>query len=438
MQDTTPSQSPLPAGTEPAPAPPVGGPGDHNADASADVRANGPAEHPPRASREPPKRGRHRLPRGPRIRLPRLHRPPPGTPAGIEYHELVVDPQAGPAQITCVDYCPGQFRLERVGDLGAFLALHRPAWSAVRWVHVEGLADNHAIRALAEKYQLHPLAIEDVLDGQHRPKVEDFPGSDNGCESGAGNGAVDLPGRLFVVARRVLPREGAVHAEQVSLFLGRHTLLSFQSTPCPAVEAVRARIANPRSRLRGNDASFLLYAILDTLVDGFYPVLEDAARHLEDVEEAMFDHPGPENLHAIHRIKRGLILLRQAAWPMRELVAELRRERHECLSEAAQTYLRDVQDHCVQVMDLIETYRDVAAEVTDLHLSMLSNRSNEIMKVLTIIGTIFIPLTFIAGVYGMNMYIPENEWHYSYAVFWGVCLSVAGYMLWRFRRGGWF
>ena len=410
MQDSTPPPPPAdPDATRPAAAPAYGA---HSGSA------------PP--SREVPKRGRHRAPRGPRTRLPRLHRPPPGTPAGIEYHELVADPAAGRARVTCVDYNAEQWRLEQVDDLQAFLAVHRPDWSGVRWIHVEGLADNQAIRALAEKYQLHPLAIEDVLDGQHRPKVEDFPASG------------DQPGRLFVVARRVVLREGTVHAEQVSLFLGRHTLLSFQSSPCPAIEAVRNRSSNPRSRLRGNDASFLLYAILDTLVDGFYPVLEDASRHLEDAEEAMIDRPGPTHLHAIHRIKRGLILLRQVAWPMRELIAELRRERHEGLSETAQTYLRDVQDHCVQVMDLIETYREVASEVADLHLSMLSNRSNEIMKVLTIIGTIFIPLTFIAGVYGMNMYIPENQWHYSYAVFWGVCLSIAGYMLWRFRRGGWF
>ncbi|WP_295384290.1 magnesium/cobalt transporter CorA [uncultured Thiodictyon sp.] len=355
-----------------------------------------------------------------------MHRPPPGTPAGIEYHELVRTPGAGSALVVCTDYCPERWEEQSVADIAAFVAAHRPDWSQVRWIHVEGLGDAATIRALAEKYQLHPLAIEDVLDGQHRPKADDYPGSG------------DQPGRLFVVARRVVRGVDDVHAEQVNFFLGRHTLLSFQSSPCPAIEAVRRRSENPRSRLRQNDASFLLYSILDTIVDGLYPILEDASLHLEEAEESVIEHPEPATLNSIHRIKRGLILLRRVAWPMRELIGNLQRERHECLSEVTQTYFRDVYDHCVQVIDLIETYREIASDVADMHLSMLSNRTNEIMKVLTIIGTIFIPLTFIVGVYGMNMYIPENQWHYTYAVFWVVCLGIAGYMLWRFRRGGWF
>jgi len=148
-------------------------------------------------------------------------------------------------------------------------------------------------------------------------------------------------------------------------------------------------------------------------------------------------HPDRENLQTVHRIKRDLVLLRRVAWPMRELVTQLQREPHECLSEVAQTYFRDLYDDCMQVIDLIETYREIASAVADTYVSIVSNRTNDIMKVLTVIGTIFIPLTFLAGVYGMNMHIPENEWHYSYGVFWIVCILIAGFMLWRFRRGGW-
>jgi magnesium transporter len=338
----------------------------------------------------------------------------------------VAAPGTGTARVICTDYAPEQCQVQQVADLTAFLAMHRPDWSQVRWIHIEGIEDHGTIRALAEKYQLHPLAIEDVLNGQNRPKAEDYPGSG------------DQPGRLFVVARRVMIQDGALHAEQTNFFLGRHTLLSIQTSVCPAIDAVRRRIEKAHSRLRQNDASFLLYALLDTIVDGFYPVLEDASAHLEEAEEAVLGHPDAQTLHAIHQIKRSLVLIRRVAWPMRELIATLQRERHECLSEVAQTYFRDVYDHCVQVIDLIETYREIASEVAATHVSMTSNRTNEIMKVLTIIGTIFIPLTFLAGVYGMNMYIPENQWHYSYAVFWVLCLAVAGYMLWRFRRGGWF
>lgn len=357
--------------------------------------------------------------------MPRVVRPPPGTAAGIEYHQLVRTAGAEVPRLVCTDYAPDRIEVQEVADMAAFLAVHRPAWSHVRWIHVEGLEDRGVIRALAEKYQLHPLAIEDVLDGAHRPKVDDYPATG------------DLPGRLFVVARRVELAAGVPNAEQVSLFLGRNTLLSFQQTRCAAIEEVRRRLGSARSRLRGNDASFLLYALLAGIVDGFYPLLDEVSGRLEEVEEAVLTRPEPHSLQAIHQIKRDLVLVRRVAWPMRELIGQLQRERHECLSEVAQTYLRDLYDQCVQILDLVETYRDIASAVAETYVSVLSNRTNEIMKVLTIIGTIFIPLTFLAGVYGMNMPIPENGWRYSYPIFWSICLAIAGGMLWRFRRGGW-
>jgi magnesium transporter len=385
------------------------------------------------AHAEVPRRGsglrrswrRHRPPKPAVTPVPKANRPPPGTPAGIEYHELFRTPGYELARVVCTDYCTERYQVQEVSDIAAFLAVHRPVWCQVRWIHVEGLQDRDAIRSLAEKYQLHPLAIEDALDGAHRPKAEDYPGIG------------DLPGRLFVVARRVRMQESVPHAEQVSLFLGRNTLLSFEQTRCEAVETVRKRIGNPRSRLRGNDASFLLYTLLDALVDRFFPILDEVSERLEEAEERVLDRPHPDTLQSMHRIKRDLVLIRRVAWPMRELIGQLQRERHECLSEITQTYFRDVYDHCVQIIDLIETYREIANAVTETYVSLVSNRTNEIMKVLTIIGTIFIPLTFLAGVYGMNMYIPENQWHYTYPIFWGVCIAVAGFMLWRFRRGGW-
>ncbi len=374
---------------------------------------------------EAPPRRRRRLARIVAAGVPRLHRPPPGTPAGIEYHELVKTPGMAPARVVCTDYCVERAEIQEVADAAAFLAAHRPSWSKVRWIHVEGLEDHNTIRALAEKYQLHPLAIEDTLDGHQRPKADDYPASG------------DIPGRLFVVARRVNPTETGPRGEQVSFFLGRNTLLSFQATTCPAMDEIRRRISRPRSRLREHDVSFLFYALIDTMVDRFFPVLEEISQRLEAVEDAVLVRPDRDNLQTVHRIKRDLVLLRRVAWPMRELVTQLQREPHECLSEVTQTYFRDVYDHCVQVIDLIETYREIASAVADTYVSMISNRTNDIMKVLTIIGTIFIPLTFIAGVYGMNMYIPENHWPFAYAVFWILCVAIAAFMLWRFRRGGW-
>jgi magnesium transporter len=378
----------------------------------------------PKDPREPRRRKRREgaLPSA----VPRAKHAAAGSAAGIEYNELVQTPGQAAARIVCTDYCAAQIQVQEITDIAAFLAVHRPAWSHVRWIHVEGLQDRGTIRALAEKYQLHPLAIEDALDGHHRPKAEDYPGTG------------ELPGRLFVVARRVQLVEGELRGEQTSFFLGRNTLLSFQETRCNAIDEVRHRCESPRSRLRQNDVSFLLYSLLDTLVDRFFPILDETSGHLEQAEEDVLTRPDMQSLQAIHLIKRDLVMIRRIAWPMRELIAQLQRDRHECLSEITQTYFRDVYDHCVQIIDLIETYREIASAVAETYVSVISNRTNDIMKVLTIIGTIFIPLTFLAGVYGMNMYVPENQWPWSYAVFWAVCLGIAGFMLWRFRRGGWF
>jgi len=359
------------------------------------------------------------------VAVPRLRHRSQGTAAGIEYHDLVQTAGLAPARVCCTDYCRERVEIQTVKDIGEFLANHRPAWSQVRWIQVEGLQDSGVIRSLAEKYQLHPLAIEDALDAGARPKVEDYPGTG------------DLPGRLFVVARTAHFSEGKLLAEQISFFLGRNTLLTFQQDPSPSVTEVCRRIESPRSRLRENDVSFLLYSLLDAIVDRFFPILEEFSERLEAAEDEVLSRPQMQSLQAMHGIKRELVLVRRAAWPMRELVAQLQRERHECLSEITQTYFRDVYDHCVQILDLIETYREIASAVTETYVSVVSNRTNDIMKVLTVIGTIFIPLTFLAGVYGMNMPIPENQWPESYPLFWLICLIVAGYMLWRFRRRGW-
>lgn len=376
----------------------------------------------------PPPRGKSsRRRHAKRARLPRGKLAPPGQPAGVEYHELRQTAGDNPARVVCIDYSPEQIQTREIADIAAFLALHRPVWTRVRWIHVEGLQDQSVIRALAEKYQLHPLAIEDVLTGGHRPKAEDFPGTG------------DLPGRLFVVAGCVRQAEtdDQMRSEQISFFLGRTTLISVQQSASPAVTEIRRRLKGQRSRVRQNDASFLLYALIDALVDRFFPILDASSERLEAAEEEVLTHPEAQSLHTMHLIKRDLVMIRRTAWPMRELVSQLQRERHECLSDITQTYFRDVYDHCVQIIDLIETYREIANAVTETYVSVVSNRTNDIMKVLTIIGTIFIPLTFLAGVYGMNLQMPETHWAPAYPLFWLVCLVIAGFMLWRFRRGGW-
>jgi magnesium transporter len=244
--------------------------------------------------------------------IPRLNMPPPGTSPGIEAHELSARASTdAPVRVTCVDYCPEQMQIEQVTDLNNFLDRHRPAWSRVRWIQVEGLSRMEAIRAFAEKYQLHPLAIEDMLIASNQPKLEDYPGSD------------EMPGRLFIVGRMVKMDGDALSSEQVSLFLGRSTLLSFQNSISPVFESIYHRIEIPGSRLRTHDVSFLLHALMDAIVDSYFPALESYGECLEELDDELRARPAPNTLQRIHEVKRNLVLLRRSIWPMRELVAHL-------------------------------------------------------------------------------------------------------------------
>lgn len=358
--------------------------------------------------------------------MPKFEEVSPGASPGIEIHELVQQPGTrASVVVTCTDYSPEQVQVQRVQDLANFLGCHRPEWSAVRWINIDGITDMAVIRAIAEKYDIHPLALEDVLQVPQRPKVEDYPTTS------------DHQARLFVIARMLSLANGHLHSEQVSLFLGRKTLLTFQETEGDVWGPIRQRIAAKGSRLRQNDVSFLLYALLDAIVDQCFPILEYYSDLLEDMEDHILRHPKASTIQRIHSVKRELLLLRRAAWPMREMINNLQREPHQCLSDVTRTYLRDVYDHSVQIIDLVETYRELATGLTETYMSALSIRMNEIMKVLTIMGTIFIPLTFLAGVYGMNMDIPENHWRWSYPTFWIVCIVTAGGMITWFKRRGW-
>ncbi|MFM8441829.1 MAG: magnesium/cobalt transporter CorA [Methylococcus sp.] len=354
-------------------------------------------------------------------------REPPASRASLTDPESCIPAQTGGAAVTVTytDFSTEQVEFRTVDDLDGFIEQHRPDWAKVRWINVVG--GNHApvLERFARKYYLHPLAVEDIQVGKQRPKVEDYPAS------------AEAPGRLFIVARLAHRVDGAFRTDQVNLFLGRNTLLTFQEQPNEVFDSIYKRLEYPGSRLRNHDASFLCYALLDAIVDSYFPVLEHYAACLEEIEEELLDDPRKRLLQQAHGVKRGLLLLRRSIWPMRELIAQLQRERHECLSETTLTYFRDVYDHCVQILDLNETYHEIATALTETYMSVISNHMNEVMKVLTIISTIFIPLTFVAGVYGMNMPIPENEWEWSYPAFWVVCLLIVAAMLSLFRRRGW-
>jgi magnesium transporter len=375
-----------------------------------------------------PGRKRKARVRGKGLQLPRgFEHVKPGSAPGVDLEELSSAPvKPGAARVTCIDYCPEDVRFEEVTDLPRFMNDHRPEWAAVRWINVDGLSDLAVISAFAEKYRLHPLAVEDVLNVPQRPKVEAYEAEG------------PFQARLFIVARMMELVDNHIQAEQISILVGHETVLTFQESPGDVWDPVRTRLRARGSQLRRADASFLAYTLIDAIVDHIFPILEQFGDRLETLEDEVLARPGPDTIQEIHRIKRELLLVRRAMWPMREVLQRLHREPHECFSEITRTYVRDVYEHAVQVIDIVETYRELATGLTETYMTAMSNRMNEIVKVLTIIGTIFIPLTFLAGVYGMNFqHLPELEWRWGYALFWAVSAVIAGGMIAWFHTRGW-
>jgi len=344
----------------------------------------------------------------------------PGTRPGIESFESIDQPPAPEViRIQWHDYGPGSVVFEESGDLEKLCNAKRPEGSSVRWINVDGLHP-YVVNRLRQSYGIHTLAAEDVLRTSQRPKLEAFEN------------------HLFIVVRMLTMHEGVLRQEQVSIFLFKDTLITFQESIGDVWDPIRQRLQKNNSRLRSMGPSYLLYALLDAVVDHTFPILETYGELLEELESAVIDDPNPDIQRRIHRIKRELVALRRVLWPLREVVNELHREDMEEIPAEVRTFMRDVYDHAVQVMEIIETYREQAGGLNDLYMSAVSNRMNEIMKVLTIMASCFIPITFVAGVYGMNFeHIPELGWKYGYPSFWIVCIAVITGLLIFFRRKGW-
>ena len=363
------------------------------------------------------------------LKLPtRFGKKAPGTSPGLlpdQLEKLASDKPSGPDKVTVIDYAADQLEMHGVLDFESFLASHRPAWSTVRWINIDGLTNLKAIEALARKYELHPLAVEDLLNTSTRPKADSYGGDP------------DVAARLFIITRMIELKEGRLDSEQISIFLGHKTVLTFQETPGDIWDPIRTRINAKGSRLRIGDASFLVYTLLDAIVDHIFPVLEHYGDRLEDLEARVLVGNEPKILLDIHRLKRELLLLRRALWPMRDVVHQLQGERHECLSETTRTYMTDLYDHVVQAMDILETYREVVAGLAETHLSTVNNRLNEIMKVLTVISVVFMPLNFMAGMFGMNFEAFPWKWTYSFPAFTIACLVSCFLMVGWFRRRNW-
>jgi len=293
----------------------------------------------------------------------------------------------------------------------------------VSWIDVEGLHDTDMLARFGAHFGLHPLVLEDVLNTHQRPKLEEYDEY------------------LYVVARMLTPstsEEDALRSEQVSIILGKKFVATLQEIPGDVFDPVRRRVEQGRGRSRKLGPDYLTYSLLDAIVDNYFVLLQTIADRIETVEQSVADQPKKQDLAQIHHLRRELVYLRRNVWPLRDVVSGLQRTESPLVTEDVRVYLRDLHDHVVQVIESVENFRDVLASLQDLYVSALSNRTNEVIRVLTVISTIFVPLTFLAGVYGMNFEnFPELHWRWGYLTFWGVSVVVVVGLLGFLRRRGW-
>lgn len=349
----------------------------------------------------------------------------PGAAPGTLVYEGAREP--GPVRVHVYDYDADRLEERTLEDVAACIAYRDR--ETTTWINVDGVHDVELVEQLGRIFDIHPLTLEDIVSTDQRPKMEEYPGY------------------VFVVLQMMHYDHArvALASEQVSFVIGPGYLVSFQeSVEGDVFDPVRQRLREQRGRIRGAGADYLAYALIDVVVDYYMEILEGLGEHIEDLEDEVTVEPGPDVIHRINRLRRKVVLLRRSIWPLRDVVTALERSERPFMSPETDVFFRDVYDHTVRTVELIESAREVLATLADLHLSTLSFRMNEIMKVLAIISTFFLPLTFIAGIYGMNFNpeaspfnMPELNWFFGYPFAWAVMLAVALVMYLFFRRKGW-
>ena len=340
--------------------------------------------------------------------------PPVGASPGL----LQSDPEAHATQMSAIGYGKGEVVDRDPLAFGDIEQLRRQC--PVVWINVAGFRDVDLMQRLGEAFGLHRLALEDVLNLQQRAKVEDY-------------------GTHHFLVMRMIDHTNMQATEQLGLFFGPGFVLTFQERPGDCFGLVRKRLHDPSGQMAKRGSDYLSYALLDAVVDGYFPAIEAVDKRLEAIEaEIVGQRPAASTVHELHKVRRCLLELQRGVWPLREATSSLVRGEAKHFSAEVMPYLRDVQDHVVQLLEVLENYREMSHSLLDLHMSTVNFRSNEVMKFLTIIATIFIPLTFVAGVYGMNFdKMPElREW-WGYPACLTVMAAIAGTMLWWFRRRGW-
>ena len=341
---------------------------------------------------------------------------------GSEPGTLIIEPDAKPSRIILIDY--DEDNAIRKMDITPNACAPYIGTNTVSWMDIQGLGSETVLKQVGAIFNLHPLLLEDVVNVPQRPKLEDYNN------------------QLLVISHmvRLKEDESGFDTEQVSFVLGKRYLLSFQEEELQdCFEIVRDRIRTSQGRVRKSGADYLTYLLLDTIIDGYFPVVEHYEDRIEALEDMIISNPDRDTMQEIYDVRRELLALRRLIWPMRNVLNLLMRDHHGIVSDEVQIYFRDSYDHVIQILEIIEAYRELAASLMDVYMSTMGNKLNEIMKFLTVISTIFIPLTFIVGVYGMNFEnMPELKGEWSYFMVWLVMLAVAGGLIFYFWRKGWF
>ena len=342
----------------------------------------------------------------------------PGLPPGSLV--FVGERKTDAVTLTVCNYDKDRFEEKQVDSIADCLSCRD--LPATTWIHVGGLHHPDTIEAIGRCYGVHHLFLEDILNTHQRPKIE------------------ELEDGLFIVMKAITMDSGAetFRLEQLSFILGKNYVISLQEGISEIFEPVRTRLASVSGRIRGFGPDYLLYSLMDTVVDHYFSVLEVIGERIDALEDELLANNAQETLQRLHQVRRELLILKKSVWPLREAISILQRNDNGLIQQQTHFYIRYLYDHIVQVADTLENYRELTSSLLEIYLSSVSNRMNEIMKVLTIIATIFIPVTFIAGVYGMNFeYMPELKWKWGYAMVWGVMISMIVVMVGYFRKKKW-
>lgn len=321
-------------------------------------------------------------------------------------------------RITLIEYDESSLIEKNFYDIDECMSHVRP--NMVKWINVDGIHNVELVEKIGKLFNIHPLTLEDIVNTAQRPKFEDYDD-------------------YVVSIMKMAYYDTEIHSEQLTIVLRDNTVVSFQEVHGgDAFDLIRNRIRQAKGRIRKNNGDYLYYALHDAVVDCYFSVLEKVGDHIEVLEDELIEEPTRETLNQLHHMKRQMIYIRKMVWPVRELINNIQRSETSLISESTEIYFRDVQDHSIRVIDTVETYRDLLSGMMDIYLSSVSNKMNEVMKVLTIISTIFIPVTFIAGVYGMNFeYMPELRSPWGYWITWTVMIVIMGLLVYYFRRKKW-